>query len=96
MRIAIVALLISLWAVTTITLAKPIGDESPDGHVAMKVQRDVAGWIWDHKPTGTKERPHKCPHNPCITACEIWAVLLSFGISCVSCQSVHSHCFYKD
>ncbi|TLD22137.1 hypothetical protein PspLS_08114 [Pyricularia sp. CBS 133598] len=97
MRIAILIWTISHWATTITTLAQPIEGERTDSTPgALKLRREVAGWIWDRKPTGTEERPHKCPYDPCDTACQPWAMVLSLGISCVCCQSVHKHCYYFD
>lgn len=85
MRIATLASVTTyLWAAAMMTVAQPVGDENTDSSpAALKLPRDVAGgWWWDQKPTGTKDRPHKCLHRPCETACKLWAVALSLGISC--------------
>ncbi|EHA45966.1 hypothetical protein MGG_12546 [Pyricularia oryzae 70-15] len=80
------------------TVAQPVGDENTDSSpAALKLPRDVAGgWWWDQKPTGTKDRPHKCLHRPCETACKLWAVALSLGISCVFIvkNNLHQNCFF--
>ncbi|TLS22068.1 uncharacterized protein PpBr36_09402 [Pyricularia pennisetigena] len=97
MRVAIFLHVILLWAATTTILAQPIkGDNGNSTAGALKLDSEVDGWTREKKPTGTEERPHKCPYDPCDTACEVWAVLISFGLSCLGCQSVHKHCYYWD
>ncbi|KAI6365432.1 hypothetical protein MCOR25_005360 [Pyricularia grisea] len=78
------------WLLVAIALARPTLEGTMSSNNGTLTSLNAVSLISIDEPL-KKER--KCPIDPCDGACNFWAVLFTWGASCVVCGIHHRDCY---